>query len=301
LFGGNGGRRGVRASVRAVQTSPPNHGAHLAEHFGGAAPATPRAPIAGITPETGSRILSAEDQWPSFETIVRIALASNEHVGYLIGERVLSAHDEGTFLVALYALREQLGRVITLLEERVHEDQLPPREDRATLDAERRTLFPMPDAPSPCEEARLVIADVIVRRRVPTYDLLIVTPTPPDIVCSILAKSMGLPPDTSGDAQRLQGITARPWSFIPRTTVRVAPSVGGANVHVQMTVPPWTILILIMFGLVWLPTVRAQPWLVIGLVAGMAIIIAWIISGYQEQREALLNTLARNGSPAALS
>jgi hypothetical protein len=68
-----------------------------------------------------------------------------------------------------------------------------------------------------------------------------------------------------------------------------------------MTVPLWTILILVMFGLVCLPTVREQPWLVVGLVAGAAIIIAWIMSGYQEQREALLNTLAGNGSSAAPS
>jgi transcriptional regulator with XRE-family HTH domain len=92
------------------------------------------AQLAGVTPETLSRILNAEHQRPSFETIVRIALASKEHVGYLIDERVLSAHDEGTFLVALYALREQLGTVITLLEERVHEDQLPPREHTTDSD-----------------------------------------------------------------------------------------------------------------------------------------------------------------------
>lgn len=146
-----------------------------------------------------------------------------------------------------------------------------------------------------------MIADVIVQRRVPTYDLLIVTPTPPEIVRAILATSIGLPTDTTGEAQRVLRIAARPWSFIPRTTVRVAPSVGGANVHVQMTVPSWTILILTMFGLVWAPTVRSQPSLVVGLVAGAAIIISWIMSGYQEQREALLNTLAGNGSSAAPS
>jgi transcriptional regulator with XRE-family HTH domain len=86
------------------------------------------AALAGVTPETLSRILNSEHQKPSFETIVRIALASKEHVGYLIGERSLSAHDEGTFLLALYAMRKHIDRVIKLVEERVHEDQLPPLE-----------------------------------------------------------------------------------------------------------------------------------------------------------------------------
>jgi transcriptional regulator with XRE-family HTH domain len=94
------------------------------------------AALAGVTPETLSRILNAEHARPSFETIVRIALASKEHIGYLIGDRVLSAHDEGTFLVALYAMREQVDAVIALLETRVHGDQLPPLERgrSATLD-----------------------------------------------------------------------------------------------------------------------------------------------------------------------
>ncbi len=86
------------------------------------------AALAGITPETLSRILNSEHQKPSFETIVRIALASKEHVGYLIGERTLSAHDEGTLLIALYALREQLDTIIGLLEKHVTADQLAPLE-----------------------------------------------------------------------------------------------------------------------------------------------------------------------------
>src|SRR5258708_9688982 len=90
------------------------------------------AALAGVTPETLSRILHAEHQRPSFETIVRIALASKEHVGYLIGERSLSAHDEGAFLVALYAMREQLDSVITLLDARVDDDQIPPLEHGTT-------------------------------------------------------------------------------------------------------------------------------------------------------------------------
>src|SRR5260370_22354775 len=75
------------------------------------------AELAGITPETLSRILHSEHQRPSFETIVRIALASKEHVGYLIGERCLSAYDEAILLHALQALREQIDRVIQLVEE----------------------------------------------------------------------------------------------------------------------------------------------------------------------------------------
>jgi transcriptional regulator with XRE-family HTH domain len=45
---------------------------------------------AGIAPETLSRILSAANRHPSFETIVRIAHAVNENVGWLVNERGFS-------------------------------------------------------------------------------------------------------------------------------------------------------------------------------------------------------------------
>jgi hypothetical protein len=146
------------------------------------------------------------------------------------------------------------------------------------------------------------VTDVIVQRLLPTYDLLIVTTAAPDIVSLIFAASIGLRPDTSNDAQRVKGLS-RPWSFVPRTTVWVAPSVGGSNVHVRMALPWWTILILAMLGLAWLPSVRARFELTVGLVAGAATIIAWITSGFQEQRESLVDVLAghvASSSPRSL-
>src|SRR5258708_15597650 len=50
---------------------------------------------ARITPETLSRILTAEYQRPSLDTVTRIAHAVNENVGWVIGEQgfVLSAEE----------------------------------------------------------------------------------------------------------------------------------------------------------------------------------------------------------------
>jgi len=88
---------------------------------------------AGIAPETLSRILNEKHGRPSFETIVRIALAAKESVAYLIGERTLSTYDEAQLLLALRDLRDAADRAIQLLEDRVDDDALPSVEHRRSL------------------------------------------------------------------------------------------------------------------------------------------------------------------------
>jgi len=46
------------------------------------------ASVAGIAPETLSRILNAEQARPSFHTVVRIARALNVRVGWLLDEPI---------------------------------------------------------------------------------------------------------------------------------------------------------------------------------------------------------------------
>jgi len=83
---------------------------------------------AGIAPETLSRVLNERHGRPSFDTVVRIAHAAKENVGYLIGERALSAYDEAQLLLALRDLRDAADRAIQLLKSRVGDDALPPIE-----------------------------------------------------------------------------------------------------------------------------------------------------------------------------
>lgn len=80
---------------------------------------------AGIAPETLSRVLNKRHARPSFETVVRIALAAKESVAYLIGERALSTYDDAQLLLALRDLRDAADRTIQLLEDRVADDALP--------------------------------------------------------------------------------------------------------------------------------------------------------------------------------
>lgn len=87
---------------------------------------------AGLAPETLSRVLNNRHANPSFATVVEIAHAAHENVGYLIGERALSTYDEARLLVALRDLRDTVDRAISLLEERVTEE-LPRREHPRSL------------------------------------------------------------------------------------------------------------------------------------------------------------------------
>jgi len=85
------------------------------------------AHLAGITPSTLSHVLTGAHARPLFETVVRIAHASKESVGYLVGERIVSQHDEAALLMALYDLRDALLGVIATLETRISTDDLPTR------------------------------------------------------------------------------------------------------------------------------------------------------------------------------
>ena len=80
---------------------------------------------AGIAPETLSRVLNERHARPSFETVVRIAHAAKENVGYIIGERALTTYDEAQLLLAL---RDAADQAIDLLANRVQNEAIPPRE-----------------------------------------------------------------------------------------------------------------------------------------------------------------------------
>lgn len=88
---------------------------------------------AGIAAETLSRVLNERHGRPSFDTIVRIAHAAKENVGYLIGERALSTYDEAQLLLALHDLRDAADRAIHLLEGRVDDDALHPHRARTII------------------------------------------------------------------------------------------------------------------------------------------------------------------------
>lgn len=86
------------------------------------------ARVAGIAPETLSRVLNERHGRPSFDTIVRIAHAAKEKVGYLIGERALSTYDEAMLLLALRELRDVAERC-----------------DQSSGNSRRRPGRPLPD------------------------------------------------------------------------------------------------------------------------------------------------------------
>lgn len=87
---------------------------------------------AGVTPETLSRILTATHHNPAFDTIVRIARAVNENVGWLLGERgfALSSDEQ-----------KQLRKVVRFLDDtltgtprRERRERLEPNATAATSD-----------------------------------------------------------------------------------------------------------------------------------------------------------------------
>ena len=63
---------------------------------------------AGIAPETLSRILSASHAQPAFDTIVRIARAVNENVGWILDERGFSLSSDE---------QKQLHKVVRFLDD----------------------------------------------------------------------------------------------------------------------------------------------------------------------------------------
>lgn len=65
---------------------------------------------AGMAPETLSRILNATSAQPSFDTVVRIARALNENVGWLLDEHgfSLSAHEQRRVQTAVRILHDAL-------------------------------------------------------------------------------------------------------------------------------------------------------------------------------------------------
>src|SRR5882724_12689485 len=71
---------------------------------------------AGITPETLSRILTAEHQRPSLETIRRIAHAVHENVGWILGENGFSLSSDES---------KELRQVVRFLDTALLKSPLP--------------------------------------------------------------------------------------------------------------------------------------------------------------------------------
>ena len=94
---------------------------------------------AGITPETLSRILTAEHQRPSLDSITRIAHAVNENVGWILEERgfTLSADEV-----------KQLREVVRFLDATLLRSPLPHTIVRATSNA-LRVPARLRDIPAP--------------------------------------------------------------------------------------------------------------------------------------------------------
>ena len=97
---------------------------------------------AGVTPETLSRILNAEHQRPALETVVRIAHAVNESVGWLLGEDGFSLSGDETRQLALVvrflgeALLHSAPFAATIWRQRI-------RRLRGALHARERAAFSM--------------------------------------------------------------------------------------------------------------------------------------------------------------
>ena len=83
---------------------------------------------AGITPETLSRILTAEHQRPSLDSITRIAHAVNENVGWILEERGFSLSADEV---------KQLREVVRFLDATLLRSPLPHTIVRATPNALR--------------------------------------------------------------------------------------------------------------------------------------------------------------------
>jgi SOS-response transcriptional repressor LexA len=126
---------------------------------------------AGITPVTLSRILNAADVKPAFETVVRIAHAVDESVGWLLDERsfVLSAEQ-----------REKLAEVVEFLQAALVGTPMPPQDARKVPNAmalNRRSDIPRQ---AQARGARLVFRAVgtsMADADVADGDLVFVRPT----------------------------------------------------------------------------------------------------------------------------
>ncbi len=82
---------------------------------------------AGVAPETLSRILTASNHRPTFDTIVRIARAVNENVGWLLNERgfALSSDEQKQLRKVVRFLDDMLTGTSTQRRERLEPNAVP--------------------------------------------------------------------------------------------------------------------------------------------------------------------------------
>src|SRR5260221_13190641 len=128
---------------------------------------------ARITPETLSRILTAEHQRPSLDTITRVAHAVNESVGWILGESgfALSA-------VELTQLRDVVRFLDTaLLNAPLPHTILPARSNAIPVKVRKRDI-PRPLAALGAREVYQVTDDSLAPLGVLDGDLLYVRPLP---------------------------------------------------------------------------------------------------------------------------
>ena len=123
---------------------------------------------AGVAPETLSRILTATHHKPTLDTIVRIARAVNENVGWLLGERSFTlSNDE----------QKQLRKVVRFLDDML--TGATQRRDRPEPNAVPASTTEIPHA-FKFRGARLVYeasGDAMLGAGIADRDLLFVKPT----------------------------------------------------------------------------------------------------------------------------
>ncbi len=160
---------------------------------------------ARITPETLSRILTAEHQRPSLDTVTRIAHAVNENVGWVIGEQgfVLSAEET-----------RQLREVVRFLDAALLRTPQPfnvfPATSNAILLPVRRRDIPRSLAALGARMAYQVTDDSLAPLGVLDGDLLYVRPSS-DVgeatgrlaVCAVRGETFARPLELKGGCVRL--------------------------------------------------------------------------------------------------
>jgi SOS-response transcriptional repressor LexA len=124
---------------------------------------------AGVAPETLSRILTAAHLRPNFDTVVRIAHAVNENVGWLLDERgfALSADEQ-----------KQLRKVVRFLDDTLV-GTVTPKRDRAEANAvfAGSTEIPRVYAVRGARVAYEAAGDSMIGAGIADRDLLYVKPT----------------------------------------------------------------------------------------------------------------------------
>jgi len=128
------------------------------------------AAAAGVTPETLSRILNSVHARPEFETVVRIAHAADENVGWLLAETGFSlSHGE----------MQQLRTTVSFLQTTLLNSEPPRRDARAVPNAHltrRQAELPRQFAAMGARLAYRAVGDTMIDAGIADGDLVFVKP-----------------------------------------------------------------------------------------------------------------------------